>query len=53
MFMEDDKENNLGKYMDIMLDKRNKNWIHLFQSSISAYAKEQPTFFGVWRRQCI
>ena len=41
--MEDDKENNLGKYMDIMLDKRNKNWIPV----IIAYAKEQPTFFGV------
>ena len=42
-YMEDDKENNLGKYMDIMLDKRNKNWIPV----IIAYAKEQPTFFGV------
>ena len=41
--MEDDKKNNLGKYMDIMLDKRNKNWIPV----IIAYAKEQPTFFGV------
>ena len=41
--MEDDKENNLGKYTDIMLDKRNKNWIPV----IIAYAKEQPTFFGV------
>ena len=38
--MEDDKENNLGKYMDIMLDKRNKKWIPV----IIAYAKEQPTF---------
>ena len=42
-YMEDDKENNLGKYTDIMLDKRNKNWIPV----IIAYAKEQPTFFGV------
>ncbi len=32
-----------SKYMDILLDNRNKKWI----SNIEDFAKNQPTFFGV------
>jgi len=41
--MNSDEEASTGKYKDILLDNRNKNWI----SKIEAYSKDQPTFFGV------
>jgi uncharacterized protein YbaP (TraB family) len=41
--MHDDNYSAIADYQDKLLDNRNKNWI----PKITAYAKEQPTFFGV------
>jgi uncharacterized protein YbaP (TraB family) len=41
--MNDDNYSAIADYQDKLLDNRNKNWI----PKIKAYAKEQPTFFGV------
>ncbi|WP_370390911.1 TraB/GumN family protein [uncultured Winogradskyella sp.] len=41
--MNDDNYSAIADYQDKLLDNRNKNWI----PKITAYAKEQPTFFGV------
>ena len=41
--MDADESSAIAKHQDKMLVNRNKNWI----SKIEAYAKEQPTFFGV------
>nr|WP_321224536.1 TraB/GumN family protein [uncultured Psychroserpens sp.] len=41
--MENDENLSTTKHRDKLLDNRNKNWI----SKIGAFAKEQPTFFGV------
>jgi uncharacterized protein YbaP (TraB family) len=41
--MNDDNYSAIADYQDKLLDNRNKTWI----PKITAYAKEQPTFFGV------
>lgn len=41
--MNDENNVSVSKHQDKLLDNRNKNWI----PKISAFAKEQPTFFGV------
>lgn len=41
--MNDENFTSVAEHQDKLLDDRNKNWI----SKISAYAKDQPTFFGV------
>jgi uncharacterized protein YbaP (TraB family) len=41
--MNDDNFTAIADHQDKLLDNRNRNWI----SKISAYAIEQPTFFGV------
>lgn len=39
----EDKNNSFGKYHDVFLNNRNKNWI----SKIKSLATDQPTFFAV------
>ncbi|MFS4483290.1 TraB/GumN family protein [Hyunsoonleella sp. 2307UL5-6] len=39
----EDKNNSFGKYQDVFLNNRNKNWI----SKIKSLATDQPTFFAV------
>jgi uncharacterized protein YbaP (TraB family) len=39
----EDKNYSFGKYQDIFLNQRNKNWI----SKIESYSKDQSTFFAV------
>lgn len=41
--MDDENNKTTSKHQDILLKNRNHNWI----PKIEAYAKEQPTFFGV------
>ncbi len=41
--MNDENNQTVSDYQDILLENRNKNWI----SKIEDYAKAQPTFFGV------
>ena len=41
--MDDENNKTFSEHQDVLLENRNKNWI----SKIEAFAKEQPTFFGV------
>lgn len=41
--MNDENNKTVSEHQDVLLENRNKNWI----SKIEAFAKEQPTFFGV------
>jgi uncharacterized protein YbaP (TraB family) len=41
--MDDENNQTISKYQDILLVDRNKNWI----AKIEEYSKSQPTFFGV------
>ena len=41
--MDDENHQTVAEHQDVLLEKRNKNWI----SKITEYAKDQPTFFGV------
>jgi len=38
-----EESNSLSSYQDLLLERRNKNWIE----KITSYAKDKPSFFGV------